>query len=174
MSPVSTDGEPGSGGEPRSALPVRFTDADGRRIALRTYAGEGDALAAMYASFEPADRAQGLPPTTESRRRAWLDGLLDDGLHVLAWHGDAVVGHVALLPIGDGRAELAIFVARDYQRATIGTNLVEAVLEYGRERGIERVWLTVERRNHAARRLYESVGFREVASGAEHEFERDL
>ncbi|WP_435101632.1 GNAT family N-acetyltransferase [Halarchaeum sp. P4] len=177
MSPVPLGDERETGGEaaePSSALPRTFEDADGRRIVLRAYADEDDAVDAMYAAFDPADRAQGLPPATESRRRAWLEDLLEGGLHVLAWHESRVVGHVALLPMDDARVELAVFVASGYQRATIGTHLLDAAFDYAREHGIERIWLTVERRNTPARRLYETTGFETVATGCEYEFEREL
>ena len=138
--------------------PLSVTDKEGREIEIRPYAdGEFEAVVEMYADFDSADRAQGIPPATESRIREWFEDLLT-GLNVVAWHDDRAVGHATLVPDEDAY-ELAIFVHQDYQRAGIGSKLIRALLGHGRAEGVERVWLTVERWNHAAVNLYESVGF---------------
>jgi ribosomal protein S18 acetylase RimI-like enzyme len=138
--------------------PVSFDDKEGRLVEIRPYEDEDfDAVVEMYADFDPADRAQGIPPATESRVRDWLENLLD-GLNVVAWDGDRAVGHATLVPDEDA-SELAIFVHQDYQRAGIGSEPIRALLGYGQADGVEKVWLTVERWNHAAVNLYESVGF---------------
>ncbi|WP_137286487.1 GNAT family N-acetyltransferase [Halorussus salinisoli] len=138
--------------------PLSFTDKEGREIEIRPYDDEEfEAIVEMYTDFEPADRAQGIPPATESRVRDWFENLLD-GLNVVAWHDDRAVGHATLVPDEDAY-ELAIFVHQDYQRAGIGSELIRTLLGHGQEKGVEKVWLTVERWNHAAVNLYESVGF---------------
>ena len=162
--------------------PLSFTDKEGREIEIRPYEGEDgngengskengngkaesakdeneefEAVVEMYTDFDPADRAQGIPPATESRVRDWFEGLLA-GLNVVAWHDDRAVGHATLVPDGEAH-ELAIFVHQDYQRAGIGSKLIRGLLGYGRAEGVEKVWLSVERWNHAAVSLYESVGF---------------
>jgi ribosomal protein S18 acetylase RimI-like enzyme len=78
---------------------------------------------------------------------------------VLAWHGDRVVGQASLVADRDGTHELAIFLDGDYQGAGIGTRLTETLLSHGRERGVNDVWLLVERDNTPAIRLYREVGF---------------
>jgi ribosomal protein S18 acetylase RimI-like enzyme len=147
-------------------LPLSFTDEEGREIEIRAFQNEPEnrdggaafeAVVEMYADFDPADRAQGIPPATEERVREWFTGLLE-GLNVVAWHGDRAVGHATLVPDGDA-SELAIFVHQDYQRAGIGSKLIRGLLGHGRVEGVEKVWLSVERWNHAAVNLYESVGF---------------
>ncbi|WP_276299210.1 GNAT family N-acetyltransferase [Halorussus lipolyticus] len=147
------DEEAGSFPEP----PLSFDDKEGREIAIRPYDGEFEAVVEMYTDFAPSDRAQGIPPATESRVRDWFENLLD-GLNVVAWHDDRAVGHATLVPDEDAH-ELAIFVHQDYQRAGIGSKLMQGLLGYGQVNGVEKVWLTVERWNHAAVNLYESVGF---------------
>jgi len=148
---------------------VRFTDREDREIEIRPYDGseaEYEALAEMYVEFDPSDRAQGIPPGQESRVRTWLDGILADDCHnLIAWDGDTAAGHSTLVPDGDDDYELAIFVLQDYQEAGIGTHLIESLLGYGHSEGINCVWLTVERWNHAAVSLYEKVGFE--TTGAE-------
>ncbi|ADJ16355.1 GNAT family N-acetyltransferase [Halalkalicoccus jeotgali] len=146
---------------PFEAPPIEFEDREGRSIEIRVY-DEGrdfDALCEMYDTFDPADRAQGIPPAREERVRSWLDVILGEGQDVVAAHGERVVGHATLVPDGDVATELAIFVHQDYQGAGIGSRLIRALLGYGARTGIEKVWLTVERWNHPAVTLYESVGF---------------
>ena len=61
--------------------------------------------------------------------------------------------------------ELAVFVLGAYQRAGIGTRLVETILGAGAAAGVERVWLTVERWNEPAISVYEGVGFEVIEVG---------
>ncbi|GGL69643.1 GNAT family N-acetyltransferase [Halocalculus aciditolerans] len=157
--------------------PVEFDDGDGRPIEIRA-AAEGDdvfeALVAMYDDFDPADRAQGLPPLREDRVRGWLETLLDgEALNVVAWHDEQAAGHATLVPDGSGASELAIFVHQDYQGAGVGSNLIAGLLGYGAANGVEKVWLTVERWNRPAVALYEKVGF-ETAEAESFELEMTL
>ncbi|MFB6131341.1 MAG: N-acetyltransferase family protein [Salinigranum sp.] len=142
--------------------PVAFTDAEGREIEVCAHEGNDEtreALVEMYLAFDPADRAQGIPPSKEGRIREWLDAILGEGcLNVIAWHGDRAIGHATLVPDGDAY-ELAIFVLQDYQGAGIGTTLIRALLGHGEEEDVERVWLSVERWNHPAMALYKKIGF---------------
>lgn len=164
------------------APPRTITDGEGREIRLRVVGHGVDALdpdrareglVEMYLNFDPADRAQGLPPTDEARIRDWIEGLLtDETENVVATAGDRVVGHAILVP-DDGACELAIFVHHEYQEAGIGTALIRTLLGRAIDRGIERVWLTVERWNTPAINLYEKVGF-EVADAESFELEMSI
>ena len=154
--------------EPFDPPPETFTDREGRAIAVHRYGAgppadedaESDALVTMYAAFDPADRAQGIPPTDEDRIRRWLSGLLSgEAVNVIAWHGTDAVGHATLVPGDDGGYELAIFVLQAYQRAGIGSRLIRRLLGAGQEAGVDRVWLTVEHWNTPAIGLYNAVGF---------------
>ncbi|MFB6157971.1 MAG: N-acetyltransferase family protein [Haloferacaceae archaeon] len=130
-----------------------------------------EALAAMYVDFDPADRAQGLPPAGEDRIRDWLANVLaGDTVNVIALVNEAAAGHATLVPDG-GAYELAIFVHQDYQDAGIGTALLRTLLGHAADEGVERVWLSVERWNAPAISLYEKVGFE--TSNAEN-FEREM
>jgi len=153
---------------PFEAPPLSFVDGEDRDIEIRPYPDDADgepgedefeALVEMYTAFDPADRAQGIPPGRESDVRSWLETILgDDGYNVVAWDGDTVAGHATLVPDGDAY-ELAIFVLQAYQGAGIGTHLMKGLLGYGAANGVDRVWLTVERWNRAAVGLYKKVGF---------------
>ena len=165
--------------------PTSFEDREGRSIDIVFFDGddedEFEALTRMYVLFDPADRAQGIPPTGESRIRDWLEPLLGYSVNVVAKHQDEIVGHATLVPDaedpasiddpGDVEWELAIFVLQAYQSAGIGTQLLERLLGKAAEDGIRQVWLTVERWNGPAITLYERVGFE--LCGAE-SFEQEM
>jgi ribosomal protein S18 acetylase RimI-like enzyme len=120
----------------------------------------------MYLSFDPADRAQGIPPAREEAIEDWLDTILgEDTLNVVAVHQGSVVGHATLVPDRHGEYELAIFVLQPFQGAGIGTNLVETLLGLAQSKDLRKVWLTVERWNDPAVALYRKVGFE--TTGAE-------
>jgi GNAT superfamily N-acetyltransferase len=156
--------------------PRTFEDREGREIALREYEGEQEireALVEMYLDFDPADRAQGIPPGQESRIRDWLDNIMgEDCLNVVAWDGESAVGHATLVPDGEAH-ELAIFVLQSYQGAGIGSRLIEALLGLGSVRGATKIWLTVERWNRPAVGLYKKLGF-EVCDSESFEMEMSL
>lgn len=152
---------PDDSGEDFPTPPREFSDAEGRDIAVtRADSDDHDALLEMYLDFDPGDRAQGVPPAREEEIDQWLSNVLPgDCYNLVSWHGDDAVGHTMLVPDRSDGYELAIFVLDDYQGALIGTELVRALLGWGQREGIERVWLTVERWNEPAIRLYEKVGF---------------
>jgi len=152
--------------------PREFTDAEDRDIVVRRADGDDtDALQDMYTDFSPEDRAQGVPPVKDDSIAEWLGGIVtEECLNVVAFYGDQAVGHAMLVPDSTGAYELAIFVLREYQGALIGTELVRSLLGWGQETGIERVWLSVERWNEPAIRLYEKVGF-ETTDSASFELE---
>ncbi|CCQ36289.1 GNAT family acetyltransferase [Natronomonas moolapensis 8.8.11] len=152
---------------PYEAPPYEFEDREGRVIEVERYDDGIEPLLEMYAAFDPEDRAQGIPPTNEDQIRTWLETLVEaDALNVIAWHGEAPIGHAMLVPDDGGSFELAIFVLREYQNAGIGTGLIEGLLGAGREDGVERVWLSVERWNKPAITLYRKVGFRPTDDGS--------
>lgn len=169
MTPKETRVYPDEATGPFPSPPRTVEDADGNPVEIRTV-DEDDAedVVAMYIEFDPADRAQGIPPSEEHRIRSWVEDLAENGQNVAAWADDEVVGHAVLVPDGtaDEAHELAIFVLQRYQGMGIGTELIETLLGHGADSGVERVWLTVEPWNHAAIHLYEKVGFELCGSGS--------
>ena len=155
--------------------PRTITDREGREIDLtEADATDLESLVETYLAFDPKDRAQGIPPTGEDAIREWLELLAaEDSLHVVAYHDDDAVGHVMLVADREERYELAIFVLQPYQGAHIGTELVRTGLGLAQARGIEFVWLSVERWNEAAVALYEKIGF-ETTGSASFEMEMAL
>jgi GNAT superfamily N-acetyltransferase len=153
-----------------SVPPFEFETKEGNTVEVREYDGERDALRGMYEEFDPADRAQGIPPVRDDALESWLDTVLG-GVNVVAWCEGDVAGHTTL--VSDERLdahELAIFVLQCHQGEGIGSRLMYGTLALAYERGVRDVWLTVERWNHAAVRLYKKVGF-EVTSQESFEIE---
>ncbi|OTF11565.1 GNAT family N-acetyltransferase [Halorubrum sp. SD612] len=173
---MSDRGYPDAAADEFPPPPTAFTDREDRRIEVRPYEGDPaarESLVEMYDAFDPADRAQGIPPGGEERIREWLDAILaDDCYNVIAWCDDAAAGHATLVPDGDAY-ELAIFVHQEYQRAGIGTHLIRGLLGHGQANGVEKVWLTVERWNRAAVSLYKKIGF-ETSDAESFELEMGL
>ncbi|MDF9744645.1 GNAT family N-acetyltransferase [Natrinema salsiterrestre] len=182
---VGTRQYPDEPSGPFPSPPTTIEDRDGRSIEIRapeTFTGETlDAVVGMYAEFDPTDRAQGIPPTGEERIRTWLEAIGDDSVNVVARDGDDVIAHAMLVPDTDDLSaiehrsdiewELAIFVLQAYQRAGIGTTLLENLLGHASDIGIDHVWLTVERWNNPAIALYERVGFESTGTES---FEQEM
>lgn len=150
--------------------PVTVHDDEHGEVSIEqiseTEPGIVDSLVAMYADFDSADRAQGLPPVKRPQIEDWLDVLLERGPDIVARMRDRVVGHATLVPDNDGAYELAIFVHQDFRGIGIGTALLETLLGSAAAAGIDRIWLTVERWNRVAIRLYKSVGFERTGGGS--------
>ena len=148
-------------GGPFPEPPRTFEDGADRSIRIeRATAADAPDLVEMYQDFDPADRAQGIPPVQEDAIERWLETVLaEDCVNVVARDDGAAVGHATLVPDSREGYELAIFVLSEYQGAGIGTELLETLLGLGQAEGIEKVWLTVERWNDPAIALYKKVGF---------------
>lgn len=120
------------------------------------------AIKAMYRDFDPAQRAQGIPPANPDRLDPWVETVMDNGIHLVCEYNDRVIGHAMLVPDQEGDHELAIFIHQDFQHAGNGYALLTHLLGAGIEGDVERVWLTVERWNRPAIELYTDVGFETV------------
>jgi GNAT superfamily N-acetyltransferase len=164
--------DPDEPGDEFPRPPRTLTDREDRTVTIDPAdADDHEELREMYLSFDPADRAQGIPPANESAIDRWLDTILDeDTFNVVAHHDGDAVGHATLVPDRNDEHELAIFVLQPFQGAGIGTALVETLLGVGQEAELETVWLTVERWNEPARSLYRKVGF-EVSNTESFEIE---
>ena len=114
----------------------------------------------MYCIFDPKPASQGLPPQDPEACRNWVRTLFEIGVNGLAWRGDSVIGHVALIPdVRLKSGELVVFVHQDHRNLRIGTELVRFTLKKFRQLGFEVVWLTVRVSNFIAIKLYKKLGF---------------
>ena len=74
-----------------------------------------------------------------------------------------VVGYICFWIVFDELRVMDLAVARDWRRRGVARALVQHALACGRNGGAERALLEVRASNTAARRLYEGLGFRQVA-----------
>jgi GNAT superfamily N-acetyltransferase len=114
-------------------------------------------LEAMYGSFEPQEVALGLPPRDPERRREWLKALLE-GINFVGVIGEAVVGHLAIMPAGQA-GELACFVHQDCRRRGVATAMGNAAVADARRRGLTWLWVLIGSDNSPARSALLNYGF---------------
>ena len=86
------------------------------------------------------------------------------GVLVVAHRGDAVEGCAGLCFTGDGSGEVKrVYVAPCLRRQGLGRRLMAEVERIARERGIRELRLDTRGDLVEARRLYEQIGYREIA-----------
>jgi RimJ/RimL family protein N-acetyltransferase len=118
-------------------------------------------LLEMYRIFSPKPASQGLPPEDPEICHNWLKQLSEIGENLLAWRGDSVIGHAALIPDLKGKsAEFVIFIDQNHRNLGIGTELTRFILEKSMQLGLDSVWLTVNVSNFIAIKLYKKLGFK--------------
>jgi len=115
---------------------------------------------------------------SDMRRASHDDGFLNWASHMTEtasmplmgyiWEQDGrIVGNASLIPFRDHgkRVYLVANVAThpDYRRRGIGRALTERVTQHAQAKNASAVWLHVRDDNPGAIRLYESLGFREIA-----------
>ena len=144
------------------------TTADDRRWTLRP-ARPTDArgLARLFAEVRSEGRWLVTPPSAISEpSEAYFIGELIRGSGSLALVAEAdgdVVGNVLISRernvVTEHIGTLSICVARDWRDAGIGTALMEAAIDWARDRGLAKVALGVFPDNSRAIAVYERVGF---------------
>lgn len=87
-----------------------------------------------------------------------------DGRLLLAGDGERAVGCIALRRIDATTAEMKrLYVAPEARGGRLGRRLVERLITETKTAGYARICLDTLPTMHAAQRLYEALGFREVA-----------
>jgi RimJ/RimL family protein N-acetyltransferase len=137
------------------------TDKTGKSFEIGgSCAGDFPSVLEMYRVFSPKPASQGLPPEDAETCHNWVKNLFEIGENFLAWRGDTVIGHAALVPDPNGKSgEFVIFVDQKHRNVGIGTELTRLALEKSRELGLDSVWLTVNVTNFIALKLYKKLGF---------------
>ena len=141
--------------------PITIIDKSGSPFGIKMgYPEDFPFVLEMYRNFSPKPASQGLPPEDPETCHNWVKELFEIGKNVLAWRGDSVIGHAALVPDMKGKScEFVIFVDQNVRSLGIGTELTRFALEKSRQLGFDSVWLTVNVSNFIAIKLYTKCGF---------------
>ena len=103
------------------------------------------------------------PVDVEARAAQWdLDGSL------VAVADGEVIASLHLFPRSFGYAEIGMHVAKDWRGRGVGSALMEAAIEWGRERSLHKLSLSVWPHNAAAIALYRKFGFVEEGRRLKH------
>lgn len=136
-------------------------DKQGKPFEVKKYSlGDYASLEAMYMSFYPKGKFQGMPPLTDDASRKWIEGLLKNGENFLAQQDGKTVGHVVVLPDFDKHdGEYLIFVSHPNRGRGIGSELTRIMLQHVKTLGVTLIWLVVGTTNIPAIGLYKKFGF---------------
>ena len=112
--------------------------------------------------------ADGFPVTVEKEKDI-LQSMTDDPHSVMlgVWRGEELIadGSLNSLPRRmSHRAELGMTVKKAHWNQGIGSMLMERLIQYAKENGIELIYLEVREDNIAAIHLYENFGFRQTGT----------
>jgi len=140
---------------------INRTDKSGQPFTIGIYnTTDLASLLDMYAAFSPKPASQGLPPKDIEMCYSWVKRLVTIGTNFLAWRGERVIGHAALIFDPRGKSgEFVIFVDEASRNLGVGSELTRLAIEKAKQMGFESVWLTVESSNFIAMRLYRKIGF---------------
>ena len=99
----------------------------------------------------------------------WTPGNFRDSLNAgySCWvfeFGSHLVGYaVLMLAVGEAHV-LNVAIGGEWQRQGLGRRLMQHLIKVAREYRAEMMFLEVRPSNHAALRLYEEIGFNEIAT----------
>ena len=88
----------------------------------------------------------------------------EDAVYLTAVRDSFVIGIAGMYIVAGEGQIMNIAVLPEYRRAGIGGMLLRALIEEGKKRGAVSFMLEVDSENTSAKRLYESLGFRETGS----------
>lgn len=99
----------------------------------------------------------------------WTPGNFTDSLHAgySCWvyeFGSHLVGYAVLMLAVQEAHVLNIAIGADWQRQGLGRRLMQHLIKVSREYRAEMMFLEVRPSNHAALRLYDDIGFNEMAT----------
>ena len=130
------------------------------------------ASARHHARLDPAAYRVPDPDAVRARFARELAADEDEDLHLVAIVDGRVVGHADAgrapgprpsMRIPTRTAHVGIAVLDEWQGLGLGTALLEAIEDWGRESGLDALVLYVAAGNDGARRLYERLGYRSVS-----------
>ena len=123
-------------------------------------AHDGDQRAIVQLLATVAEERDGIVTEPPIDADEWAWGWRLDGTLVAISSGE-VVGWLHVEPSHFGFGEIGMLVASAWRGVGVGTALVEAAIEWGRERGLHKLTLSVFPHNQAAIALYRKFRFEE-------------
>jgi ribosomal protein S18 acetylase RimI-like enzyme len=113
-------------------------------------------MAVVFAAVaeEPDGIGSEPPVDVEARAASWtLDGTF------VAVAGSEVLGSLHVEPSSAGYGEIGMAIVRGWRGRGVGSALMEAAIDWSRERGLHKLSLSVWPHNAAAIALYRKFGF---------------
>lgn len=123
-------------------------------------------------TFRPmhkSDVANIMPQERVLYEYPWTPGNFTDSLNAghSCWvyeFGSILVGYAVLMLAADEAHVLNIAIASEWQRQGLGRRLMQHLIAVARDYKAEMMFLEVRPSNHGARRLYDDLGFNEIAT----------
>lgn len=107
---------------------------------------------------------EAFPESQRWSEQSWQHELVaDDHQVLLAHHDDQVVGVASFSASFDTAECLRVMVAPSHRNSGFGAWLMQGGLSWARHSGADRMLLEVNESNQAARGLYDSLSFRQIA-----------
>lgn len=100
-----------------------------------------------------------IPWSSDAFRREIVQNRI--AFYVVAEHEEKIVGYMGFWRIENEAHITNVVVLPEYRRRKVGAKLIEHVMDFAREVGIDAYTLEVRRSNIAAINLYEGLGFEE-------------
>lgn len=100
-----------------------------------------------------------IPWSSDAFRREIVQNRI--AFYVVAEHEEKIVGYMGFWRIENEAHITNVAVLPEYRRRKVGAKLIEHVMDFAREVGIDAYTLEVRRSNTAAINLYEGFGFEE-------------
>jgi ribosomal protein S18 acetylase RimI-like enzyme len=160
------------------SIPVRVTDGHQHIRPLNVLRDLSAVADLIELCFSPTMDHDGQRYLSDMRRASRDDSFLRWASRVTetaslpmmgyVWEQDGrIIGNASLIPFRHQRKRIYLIanVAAhpDYRRRGIGRALTERVMQLARDRKASAIWLHVREDNPGAIRLYESLGFEEIA-----------
>lgn len=106
----------------------------------------------------------------QSQFSPWSEGIIRScfsarylNLAMFDTHNNKLVGYLFSDHIAGEISLMNICIAPDYRRQGLAELLVTQLIEQGQQLKAETVWLEVRESNRAAQKLYDKLGFNEIA-----------
>lgn len=125
-------------------------------------------VSVTYREIGEADLADVVAIESEVHAYPWKLGHFKDALKagyaslLMQWSGQTI-GYAIVMIVLDEAHLLNVSIAKSFQRQGFGRQLMQQVVTFGQANACKDLFLEVRESNHAAIRLYESMGFNEMS-----------